>query len=191
MLNIVTKIMTENDCYKEKRTIVPKGITIHSTAEPGMRAPVWYELWNKPASLQNGREVCVHAFLDDEVVMQYLPWDHRGWHAGGPDNNDHIGIEICEPAGVVYVSDFEITGYSREEYQPYFDRIWENAVELCCYLIEQYPTIEINEIVSHHEGCLRGTAGAHHDPEHWWQHHNKDMSDFRAAVAKRMEEKQK
>ena len=95
MLNIQTKIMTENDCYKDGRTMTPRGITIHSTAEPGVRARMWYDMWNKPASEQNGREVCVHAFMDDEVVMQYLPWNHRGWHAGGRDNDDHIGIEIC------------------------------------------------------------------------------------------------
>ena len=91
MVKIVTKLMTENDCYKAGRTIVPRGITIHSTAEPGIRAADWFDLWNKPASEQNGREVCVHAFLDDAGVMQYLPWDMRGWHAGGSDNNDHIG----------------------------------------------------------------------------------------------------
>lgn len=95
MLNIITKLMSENDCYKAGRTITPRGITIHSTAEPGMRAGVWYELWNKSASEQGGREVCVHAFADDEIVMQYLPWTMRGWHAGGTDNNDHIGIELC------------------------------------------------------------------------------------------------
>ena len=50
MLNIITKLMSENDCYKAGRTITPRGITIHSTAEPGMRAGVWYELWNKSAS---------------------------------------------------------------------------------------------------------------------------------------------
>ena len=38
MVKIVTKLMTENDCYKAGRMIVPRGITIHSTAEPGGRA---------------------------------------------------------------------------------------------------------------------------------------------------------
>ena len=38
MVKIVTKLMTENDCYKAGRAIVPRGITIHSTAEPGVRA---------------------------------------------------------------------------------------------------------------------------------------------------------
>ncbi len=181
-MKLITKMMTENDCFHEEQTIVPVGVTIHSTAEPGMRAPVWFELWNKPAREQGGREVCVHAFLDDEVVMQYLPWAHRGWHAGGNDNNDHIGVEICEPAGMKYAGEFEITDYDPMEFQPYFERVWQNAVELCVMLMRQYPTIRVEEIISHHEGWARGTASAHHDPEHWWAHHGKTMDDFRGAV---------
>ena len=30
------------------------------------------------------------------ATYQTLPWDHRGWHAGGSANNTHIGFEICE-----------------------------------------------------------------------------------------------
>lgn len=184
MLKIITQIMTENDCFKAGRTIAPRGITIHSTAEPGVRAPMWYERWNKPASEQGGREVCVHAFMDDEVVMQYLPWDHRAWHAGGSDNNDHIGIEICEPAGIKYAADFDIVDYDVAFYQPYFDKLFHDAVELCVMLMREYPTIAVEEIVSHDEGWRRGTASAHHDPEHWWRFHDKDMNDFREAVRK-------
>ncbi|MBS5878583.1 MAG: N-acetylmuramoyl-L-alanine amidase [Clostridium sp.] len=182
MVKIVTKLMTENDCYKAGRTIVPRGITIHSTAEPGIRAADWFDLWNKPASEQNGREVCVHAFLDDAGVMQYLPWDMRGWHAGGSDNNDHIGIEICEPPHMAYWTEFDIVGYDAAAQQPYFDQIWQNAVELCVFLIGQFPTISVDEIVSHREGFARGTASGHMDPEHWWQFHGRNMDDFRAAV---------
>ena len=87
---------------------------------------------------------------------------------------------------VILLSDAD---YDTARFQPYFDRLWSNAVQLCAYLIRQYPTIEINEIVSHHEGFLRGTASGHHDPEHWWKFHNKTMDDFRAAVARETEDK--
>ncbi len=189
-MKLITKYMTKNDCFLEKRAIVPMGITIHSTAEPGMRAQVWYELWNKPAREQNGRDVCVHAFVDDETAVQYLPWNHRGWHAGGRDNNDHIGIELCEPAGMKYASDFELADYDPGAFQPYFNRLWQNAVELCVMLMRRYPTIRVEEIVSHDEGFRRGTASAHHDPEHWWVHHGKTMDDFRNAVRDAMEAEQ-
>jgi len=55
--------------------------------------------WNQPGP--DGRQVCVHAFigkLKDRSIATYqtLPWNHRGWHAGGDANNTHIGFEICE-----------------------------------------------------------------------------------------------
>ena len=187
MVKITTKLMTENDCYKAGKKITPIGITIHSTAEPGVKADKWFDLWNKPASEQYGREVCVHAFLDDEGVYQYLPWDHRGWHAGGSDNNDHIGIEICEAPHMAYMTDFDIIGYDAAAQQPYFDAIWRNAVELCVFLMKEYPTITVDEIVSHSEGYKRGTASGHLDPEHWWRFHGKDMNDFRTAVREALE----
>lgn len=45
--------------------------------------------------------MCVHTFigkLKDGSIATYqtLPWNHRGWHAGGGANNTHIGFEICE-----------------------------------------------------------------------------------------------
>lgn len=187
-MKIVEKYMTENDCYKDGRKITPIGITIHSTAEPGRRAGVYYDLWNKPSSDPTfHRQVCVHAFVDDEVVMQYLPWNHRGWHAGGTDNNDHIGIETCEPAGMKYVSNFDIVDYDVDYYQKYFDTVWGTLVELCVMLMHEYPTIRVEEIISHDEGWRRGTASDHHDPEHWWKHHGRDMNDFRAAVKEAFE----
>ena len=184
MLPIIEKYMTNNDCYHDPRTIVPAGITIHSTADPGVRAADWFGMWNRPSSDPAfANEVCVHAFLDDTCVMQYLPWTHRAWHAGGADNNDHIGIEICEPGGMIYTSDFDIALYDPAAYQPYFDAVWNAAVALCVFLIGQYPTIRVEEIISHDEGWRRGTASAHHDPEHWWRFHHRDMNDFRRAVA--------
>lgn len=97
MDGITVKYMTANDCYKAGRTIVPKGIMVHSTAAPGVMAAALRAQWNKP-----GVEKAVHAMVDDTGVIQTLPWNCRGWHAGvGPSgtsaNNTHISFEICEP----------------------------------------------------------------------------------------------
>ena len=40
------------------------------------------------------------------ATYQTLPWDHRGWHAGGSANNTHIGFEICEDALMLRTLDF-------------------------------------------------------------------------------------
>ena len=54
------------------------------------------------------REVCVHCFLDDKNICQYLPWTKRAWLCGrafpnGPSGNGtHISIEICELPNIKY-----------------------------------------------------------------------------------------
>jgi len=82
-MKLFTKYMTQNDCYTAGRKITPKGIMVHSTAVPGVMAAEWFSRWNKSYKAgEINRQVCVHAFVDDKEVWQYLPWDHRGWHAG-------------------------------------------------------------------------------------------------------------
>ncbi len=100
-MTIITKYMTDNPCYKAGKTIQPTGVMVHSTAAPGTMASDWFERWNK-----SDVEKCVHAFVDNTVVMQYLPWKHRGWHcgvgtSGMSGNNTHVAFEVCEPSDMV------------------------------------------------------------------------------------------
>lgn len=169
-MNITTKHMTNNDCYKAGKKITVKGIMVHSTATPGIMAADWFSRWNKP-----GTSACVHAFLDDKVVMQYLPWDHRGWHAGGAANNTHVSFEICEPKDL---NDKE-----------YFNKAYNNAVDLCVYLCKMFKLTE-KDILDHSEGFKRGIATNHGDVMHWFPKHGKNMNTFREDVRKRLEEKE-
>ena len=59
------------------------GIMVHSTATPGVMAATGFR-WNKSIRLVKQIGVCVHAFVDDKEVWQYLPWNHRGWHCAAP-----------------------------------------------------------------------------------------------------------
>lgn len=168
-MDLIVKMMTENDCYKQNRIHSMQGIMVHSTAAPGVMAADWYSRWNKP-----GVEKCVHAFVDDRVVMQYLPWTMRGWHAGQHPvtgksaNNTHIGFEICEP------KDWETN-------QDYFGRMWENATDLCVMLCRRYG-FTAADITSHVEGYRAGIASNHGDPLHWFPKFGRDMDDFRKDV---------
>ena len=161
-----TQYMTENDCYKQGRKLTPKGIMVHSTASPGVMAAGWYARWNKA-----GVAKCVHAFVDNRETVQYLPWETRGWHAGGAANNTHIGFEICEDKG-----------WS----EAYFLAAWDNAVALAAHLCGLYGLTE-RQIISHREGHDQGIASNHGDPDHWWGKFGKTMDDFRAAVAQKLE----
>lgn len=160
---IEVNYMLQNDCYRVKRTIVPRGIMIHSTAVPGIMARQWFSRWNKP-----GVGKCVHAFVDDGLICQYLPWNHRSWHAGvGAGNDGYISMEICEPSNLKDVD--------------YFSRAFKNAVELTAYLCRSY-SIAPDKVISHKEGYERGIATNHQDPMHWFVLHGKSMEAFRMEV---------
>ena len=38
----------------------------------------------------------------DGTVYQTLPWTVQAWHCGGSANSTHIGVEMTEPASIVY-----------------------------------------------------------------------------------------
>lgn len=186
-MNIKTKFMVRNDCYTTGRKIVPKGIMIHSTATPGVMAKDWYSRWNKSYKAgEINRQACVHAFVDDKEIWQYLPWNHRGWHAGGRANNTHIGIEICEPGGFSYSGGANMVGYDRVKNEPYFRASWNNAVELCVYLCKKYSLTEKN-IICHSEGAKKGIASNHADVMHWFPKHKEDMDSFRKVVKEKLQ----
>lgn len=185
-MKIIEKFMTRNDCYQANEKITPKGIMVHSTATPGMMASEWYEQWNKSyRAKETSRQVCVHAFLDDKEVCQYLPWDHRGWHAGGAANNTHIGFEICEPAGFKYEHGAEMVGYDIKANEEYFRKVFNNAVELCVILCKKYNLTE-KDIITHCEGYKMGIASNHADVMHWFPKHGESMDTFREAVKQKL-----
>lgn len=183
-MKLITKYMTNNDCYKAGRKIKPKGIMVHSTATPGIMAGDWFSRWNKSYKAgQINRQVCVHAFVDDKEVYQYLPWDHRGWHAGGKANDTHIGFEICEPGGFSYSGGSNMVGYDVSKHEAYFRKAWQNSVELCVMLCKKYGLTE-KDVICHSEGHKKGIASNHSDVMHWFPKHGESMDSFRAAVRK-------
>lgn len=184
-------ILTNNACFKAGKTITPKGIMVHSTGanNPWLKRYVgpddgflgknqYNNHWNQDKP--GGRQVCVHAFigkLADGSIATYqtLPWNHRGWHAGGDANNTHIGFEICEDG---------LTDAS------YFSAVYKEAVELCVHLCKLYGLSE-KDIICHSEGYKQGIASNHADVMHWFPKHGKTMDTFRADVKKLLSEEEK
>ena len=200
-MNLLTCILTENDCYKANRTITPKGVMVHSTGannpnlrryvQPVSSTPGREELlaqlganpngnsWNRP-----GLDVCVHAFVgrlaDGTVaVAETLPWNHRGWHAGtgtsGRSANDtHISFEICEDGLTDPV---------------YFAQVYQAAAELTAMLCSQYGLDPLADgvVICHQDGYQLGVASNHGDVYNWFPKFDKTMDDFRADVARIMD----
>lgn len=180
-MKLHTLILKNNDCYKAGRTINVKGLMLHSTGANNPKLSRYVgpddgilghnrnnNHWN------NGDiEKCVHGFIgldkNGEVrTYQTLPWNHRGWHAGGSANNTHIGVEICE---------------DNLKDAVYFNKVYQEAVELFAFLCKKYNLTEKN-IIDHAEGRKLGIASNHGDVGHWFPKHGKSMNTFRADVKK-------
>ena len=193
-LKIIEKILTKNPCYIAGRKITVKGLMLHSVGCPQPSAMVFVNNWNPPA---NGREVCVHGFIDANTgeVYQTLPWDHRGWHGGGSSNNTHIGVEMCEPACIKYTGGSTFTCSDTATAKAAVKRTYEAAVELFAFLCKQYKLDPLADgvIISHKEGHKRGVASNHGDPEHLWTQLKTGytMDGFRKDVKAAMAEEEK
>ena len=203
-MNLLKCLLTENDCYKTKRTIKPKGVMVHSTGannpylrryvQPVASTPGRDRLlaalgtnpnanhWNRP-----GTNACVHAFVgrlaDGSVAaVQTLPWDHRGWHAGtgtsgGSANNTHISFEICEDALTDPV---------------YFKQAYQTAAQLTAMLCREYGLDPLADgvVICHQDGYRRGVASNHGDIYNWFPRFGLNMNDFRADVVRAMQDEE-
>lgn len=168
MVAIHTKYMTRNDCYIANKQIKVTKLMLHSTATKGVMASQWFSRWNKSyIKGEINRQVCVHGFVDDKEVWQYLPWNHRAWHAGGSANNFAIGIEMCED--LLHTKEFA-------------DKTIKNAAELFAFLCKEFNLDPMKDIISHKEGYKLGVASNHGDPEHWIGKFGYTMDTFRKMV---------
>ncbi|MDD6699428.1 glucosaminidase domain-containing protein [Mogibacterium kristiansenii] len=187
-MNLVKSILTKNPCYTAGRTIAVKGLMLHSVGCSQPNASVFINNWNS-ASYDRA---CVHGFIDGNTgtVYQTLPWNHRGWHAGGAANNTHIGVEMCEPACIKYTGGSSFTCSDTTTAKACAKRTYEAAVELFAMLCKEYNLDPMKDgvIISHREGCAKGIASNHGDPEHLWNGLNMGytMNTFRKAVKDKM-----
>jgi len=195
-MNLKQCFLTKNNCYINARTHTVKGILVHSTGanNPNLRRYVQPNdgllgdnaagnHWNQ--ATPDNQSKCVHAFIGKLLsgavaTYQTLPWTCRGWHSGSgslgsaknANNNGYIGFEICE-------DDLDD--------ETYFEAVYQEAVELCAYLCEEYGLDPLTDICCHCEGWDRGIASNHSDVLHWWPKFGKNMDTFRTAVRAAMQ----
>ena len=189
-LDLNKLLLTKNECYQTGKTITPKGIMWHSTGanNPNLKRYVgpddgrlgvnqYGNHWNQYRP--DGRQVCVHAFIGKDkngvvCVYQTLPWNYRGWHAGGTANNNYIGFEMCEDA----LND-----------KNYFNKVYDQAVQLTAYLCKMYNLNpkDKNVIICHQDGYKLGIASNHSDVYNWFNKMGKTIDDVRNDVYKIMQ----
>ena len=195
-MKLYQQIAVRNDCYTRNQAELakapanrdsryaqyyrgPRGIMVHSTGanNPNLRRYVQPDDgvlgvnsnqndWNRP-----GLEVCVHAFLGltqagEVAAYQILPWEYRAWHCGGDANNTHLSFEICE---------------DNLRDRAYWEKTYRLARELTAELCRKFG-------LDHAEGAALGIASNHADVDHWWSRYGVTMDDFRADVARLLEQ---
>jgi hypothetical protein len=194
-MKIVEYFSVNNDCYKKNvnkvdsrytdfQTKGPRGLMLHSVGCPQPDAEVFARTWNK-----SNYEIAVHAVLQaDGLVYHCLPWNFRGWHAGGSANNTHIGVEMTEPDCIRYTggATFKCSDINKAKAQ--VNGTYKTAVELFAMLCTKYDLDPMTDIISHREGYRKGVASGHDDPEHLWEQLKTGytMNTFRKAVKEAM-----
>lgn len=97
----------------------PEGITVHNTANKASAE-------NEVSYMKNNNnQVSYHYAIDDIEIVQGLPEDRNGWHAGdgnGDGNRKTIGIEICYSTGD----------------KVKFEKAQENAAEFVAFKLKEY-----------------------------------------------------
>ena len=204
-MQIHKQLATRNDCYRRNQAEMgkapgdrdsryaryyrgPRGVMIHSTGanNPNLRRYVQPDDgilgvnpnnndWNRP-----GLDVAVHAFIGltqagEVAAYQILPWEYRAWHCGGSGNDTHLSFEICE-------DDLED--------EDYFEKTYQAAMELTAELCRKFglDPLAPGVVIDHAEGADLGIASNHADVDHWWSRFGVSMDDFRAGVARLLQE---
>lgn len=190
-MNIIEYFSVNNDCYKSNvnkadsryttfQNKGPRGLMLHSVGCAQPKAKVFADRWNV-----SGTSVAVHAVLQaDGTVYHCLPWNFRGWHAGGSANNTHVGVEMTEPDCIKYTGGASFTCSDINKAKAQVEGTYKTAVELFAMLCTQYGLDPMTDIISHKEGSKKGVASGHADPEHLWSQLKTGytMDTFRKAV---------
>lgn len=186
-IDIVEAVVTANKCYQAAIPLHPQGIMLHSIGCPQPNAAVMAHRYN--TYQPDGQSVCVHGFVQrDGTYYHTLPYNLRAWHCGGSANQTHIGIEMTEPASIVYTGGASWRDLDPAATEAHVRGTYAAAVELFAQLCEQYALDPLADgvIISHAEGAARGVASRHADPTHLWRAFGLTMDGFRAAVAEAM-----
>lgn len=137
-------------------------------------------------------EKAVHAFIGQladgsYAVNQVLDFTQPVWAASHGPNGSYDGriwTESGQIAGGLLHVQFEMIEDSAGD-PVHCHNLYRTAVQFCAWLCRKYPTIRLENIVSHREAHLRGMASGHGDPENYWARCGAEytMDGFRADVA--------
>lgn len=93
-MNIKQDLIPKSNRNRPGTKINPTYITVHETANTSTGADAESHARYVKGQAAIDRSVSWHYTADDSVIIQHLPDNERGWHAGN-GNGSSIGIELC------------------------------------------------------------------------------------------------
>lgn len=148
--------------------------------------------WNRATIDGNPVEKAVHAFLGtladgSYAVCKCLEYTQPVWAAYKGPNGSYDGrlwTSSGQIAGGPLHIQFEMIEDTAGD-QVHCHNLYWLAVQYCADLCRQFPSIRLENIISHKEANARGRASAHGDPEDYWERCGMPytMDGFRADVA--------
>lgn len=144
--------------------LVPQGLVVHSTANPGVDAEAHWRYWNS-----GDRGTSVHLVVDWRQAIALIPWEpgraEVAWHAGREANQRFLSLEICEATH----PDQAQAG-------------WQNAVAVAAQVLQAYGWGE--ERLLGHAHVTWWIGGTDHvDPLPYFARWGWSWGHFAAAVA--------
>ena len=154
---------------------------------------VYGNSWNR-----SGADVCPHAAIGkladgSYAVAKTLDFTQPCWGAAFGPNGSYDGriiVNGAKIAGGPLNVQFEMIEDGSAGNKDHCKAMYELAVDFCVYLCRQFPSIKIENIISHKEAHARGRGSNHGDPESYWKRCGMPytMAGFRAEVKNRLED---
>ncbi len=158
------------------------GIVLHSIGCPQPSAQVMANAFNKSTV-----SASVHGFIEPGKYIETAPTREtvgkakKCYHVGGDWNSSRIGLEMCEPSNITYVSGATWTSTDQAAALEWFS----NCTVTAAYVIADlciFHGLDVSAISTHAEAYQLGKGSNHGDPAHIWDVMGYTIEDFRADV---------
>jgi N-acetylmuramoyl-L-alanine amidase len=156
MYKVTESLITMN---RPRTILIPQGVVIHSTANPGATAKGHIGYFNNKY-----RGASAHYFVDWQDIYRAIPEAEQAWHAGPTANGRYLSIEMCETTD-----------------QALFIEVWLRTIWLVSDMCRRYGW-SANSIISHAEISRLYKETDHTDPTGYLNNFGKTFADLRAAV---------
>ena len=155
---------SEGDNYKVFQANGPQGVVLYLFQE------VSVESYLKERDQAKYTE-CPHCILDgdNEMAVQLLPWNYRGWHSPHPYNDTHIGIGIFVPQGARLIGK-QLQIEDPERASKSVEKAFDSLLLLLENIFKQYqldPSLE-NTVLACLDVYNKDTNKQSNDPFVWW-----------------------